>query len=235
MLAHLPPFQFNLAWKLAIACKGFASASLLQTYNEERLPVIADMLKQVIGLYNRGKENPSQADTSRGKELMMLGINYRWSSIVVDENREPRAVSLDDLKERSYLGWGDQLSAGDRAPDAPGLVDNHGHEIALFSRFRPTKHTILLFSTKNAAALREAVARLGYADTCQTLLLLASDQDTALTKDETIVVDRDGHAQGAYPQSSDSETFFIIRPDGFVGGVMKSVAGLEQYFSSIFR
>ncbi|KAF9456365.1 FAD binding domain-containing protein [Collybia nuda] len=227
--------SFNLAWKLALACKGFASASLLQTYNEERLPVISDMLKQVIGLYNRGKENSSQAEPSRGKELMMLGINYRWSSIVVDETREPGTVSLDDLKEHSYLGWGDQLSAGDRAPDAPGLIDKDGHVITLFDQLNPAKHTILLFSTKNVVALRETVAKSTPSNACQTVFVLTQDRDVTLVGDEFVVVDRDGHLGRAYPQNSNDETSFIIRPDGFIGGVIKSIEGLEQYFFSILR
>jgi len=36
--------SFNLAWKLSLVYKGHASAALLDSYQEERLPIIAEML-----------------------------------------------------------------------------------------------------------------------------------------------------------------------------------------------
>ncbi|KAJ3490071.1 hypothetical protein NLJ89_g11468 [Agrocybe chaxingu] len=35
---------FNLGWKLSLVTKGLSPASLLETYNDERLPVVAEML-----------------------------------------------------------------------------------------------------------------------------------------------------------------------------------------------
>ena len=36
--------MINLSWKLALVIRGRASARLLETYGEERLPVIRDVL-----------------------------------------------------------------------------------------------------------------------------------------------------------------------------------------------
>lgn len=43
---HIHYIQFNLGWKLALVVKGFSPSSLLDTYTEERLPVIQDMLRR---------------------------------------------------------------------------------------------------------------------------------------------------------------------------------------------
>ena len=51
LLTHLP--KFNLCWKLALVLKGKASAKLLESYEIERLPVIAQMLKMTTHLLSR--------------------------------------------------------------------------------------------------------------------------------------------------------------------------------------
>ncbi|KAF4609916.1 hypothetical protein D9613_010247 [Agrocybe pediades] len=53
--------SFNLAWKLALVLKGLAPESLLDTYNEERLPVIAEMLNMTSTILKKTFENKSQA------------------------------------------------------------------------------------------------------------------------------------------------------------------------------
>ncbi|KAK0196703.1 FAD-binding monooxygenase [Armillaria mellea] len=93
----------NLAWKLSLVLKGLASPTLLSTYNEERLPVITQMLHATIQLYTHtvAKEKPTK-DTKedekasgwfrwRNTALEMYGINYRYSSIVLEErDTEPQ-------------------------------------------------------------------------------------------------------------------------------------------------
>ncbi|TFY56076.1 hypothetical protein EVJ58_g7861 [Rhodofomes roseus] len=86
---------FNIAWKLALVEKGLASPSLLATYTEERLPVIAAMLQKSTKLYD-AMQNNAEEGWNRGGDLRMLGVNYRWSSIVVDE-RTPKAQSPESV------------------------------------------------------------------------------------------------------------------------------------------
>ncbi|MFF1556980.1 FAD-dependent oxidoreductase [Streptomyces sp. NPDC058279] len=105
---------YNLGWKLAAVLAGRAPGSLLDTYEEERLPVAAAML----GLSTR----VHRGETRRGAATRMLGLNYRGSSLAVDT--------------RTALP-GDALRAGDRAPDgAPGGV-------RLFDAFRGPHWTLL--------------------------------------------------------------------------------------------
>jgi 2-polyprenyl-6-methoxyphenol hydroxylase-like FAD-dependent oxidoreductase len=79
---------YNLGWKLALG-----GDPLLDTYEEERLPVAAD----VLGLSTRLHNSRSQR---RGSETQQLGITYRGASLAA----EP---------------WDGPLQPGDRAPDGP--------------------------------------------------------------------------------------------------------------------
>jgi 2-polyprenyl-6-methoxyphenol hydroxylase-like FAD-dependent oxidoreductase len=77
---------YNLGWKLASG-----SDRLLDTYEEERLPVAAE----VLGISTRLHTTQSQ---QRGAQTQQLGINYRGSSLAVGD-------------------WDGPLRPGDRAPD----------------------------------------------------------------------------------------------------------------------
>src|ERR1700742_1889775 len=44
--------MINLAWKMALVLKGQAPPALLDTYEQERLPVIRDVLAHTDGLTN---------------------------------------------------------------------------------------------------------------------------------------------------------------------------------------
>lgn len=77
--------SFNLGWKLALVIKGLAHPPLLNTFSEERHPVVSEMLKQTTKLLN-GMVRSSKDDGAwdRSGSAIRLGINYRWSSIVLD-------------------------------------------------------------------------------------------------------------------------------------------------------
>ncbi|MFE1292003.1 FAD-dependent oxidoreductase [Streptomyces sp. NPDC058751] len=109
---------YNLGWKLGAVLRGEAPASLLDTYEEERLPVAAD----VLGLSTR----IHRGEARRGGETRQLGLGYRGSSLAA----ETRA----DLPDEA-------LRAGDRAPD--GTVDG----VRLFDEFRGPHWTLLTVGT----------------------------------------------------------------------------------------
>jgi len=113
---------YNLGWKLGLVLHG-ANASLLDTYEEERLPVAAS----VLGISTR----LAQAFVANGNQLtsdpttLQLGINYRHSSLSNRECSSPLS-----------------LEPGDRAPDGL-LLDASGNHIRLFDLFRGPKFTLL--------------------------------------------------------------------------------------------
>ena len=142
--------------------KGLSPASLLETYTDERIPVIAEMLDVTTNLLQRvvepGPNDKKERDPestferawTRGKHLFMLGVNYRTSPIVIDEFFSIPSSQV----HSSYRSPEDGvLRAGDRAPDAPDLMPvtstartSSGESGArLFDIFAPTHHTVLTF------------------------------------------------------------------------------------------
>ena len=90
-------FQFNLGWKLSLVYKGHALAALLNSYQEEHLPIIAEMLGKTTELFNRAmarRGDPNISIVGRNTDMTQLGVNYRGSSIIGEEQRalieEPR-------------------------------------------------------------------------------------------------------------------------------------------------
>lgn len=109
-----------------------------------------------------------KALTQRGETLKQLGVNYRWSRIVLDETDQSTAdaaldnsVEPDDddgRKKRDPYGIpGDILRPGDRAPEAPGLrwvstdrsssltEKSDSPLTSVFDLFGSTYHTALIF------------------------------------------------------------------------------------------
>lgn len=78
--------QFNLSWNLALAIKGVPPPSILEPYDVERRPVIQAMLGYTTKLLGDIRDTAKKdVPWSRGPQLKQLGVNYRWSEIVLDE------------------------------------------------------------------------------------------------------------------------------------------------------
>lgn len=100
---------YNLAWKLDEVLHG-APASLLDTYEEERRPVAARVLKISTDRYD-SFEKDARAATTRGDEERQLKLTYRGSSLC-PEGPDAATAGV--------------LHAGDRLPDAR---DAHGRRV----------------------------------------------------------------------------------------------------------
>ncbi|URN09676.1 FAD-dependent monooxygenase [Actinomadura madurae] len=112
---------YNLGWKLATVIKGGPSA-LLDTYEEERLPVAAGVLGLSTKLYQKAAEGQADA-LKRGEETQQLLLAYPDSS----------------LSEGS-LG-------GTRAADAV-LHDGSGARVRLHDLLRGPHATVLAFGAQ---------------------------------------------------------------------------------------
>lgn len=123
---------YNLGWKLETVLNG-APADLLDTYEEERLPVAAEMLG-ITSRLHRGLLNADAKEVRRGPETLQLGINYRTSSLSHGES----------------LG---ALRPGDRAPDAP-CQNSAGATVRLFDLFRGPHFTLLAFGPHDGLSNR---------------------------------------------------------------------------------
>ncbi|KAG1791730.1 FAD binding domain-containing protein [Suillus plorans] len=226
---------FNLGWKLALVQKGLADKSLLETYSAERLPVISEMLGVTTSILNKTMAS-KEPQIERGSVLFMLGINCRFSTIVLDEF----VTSVEEKPINAYrvLDEG-HLEAGDRAPDAPNMLHVGRAELGvttLFSLYRPWYHTILVF----APSLADATPVLGALETYDksvvrsAVVLPSSASVTSVASPaDLVLVDQEGHAYSAYLMEAGQTKVFVIRPDGVIGAIVHGAEGVKKYFSKI--
>ncbi|TFY57905.1 hypothetical protein EVJ58_g6741 [Rhodofomes roseus] len=237
---------FNLAWKLALVIRGLATPALLNTYEAERVPVVAEMLSLSTALHSLAFNRPRASALDSGEEisnekvmfrprrLLQLGINYRWSPIVL----EARAGEDDASTNNPYGQDTTKLRAGDRAPDATPLIDADNIPrgvITLHSTFSVAHHTVLVFPTA--------------ADTLVALKPLTEHVDLRLARISVVhrnvpgremrlegsraLVDVEGSAHVGYEVHDDELSLVVIRPDGVIGAYTHDVADIDHYFTTL--
>jgi 2-polyprenyl-6-methoxyphenol hydroxylase-like FAD-dependent oxidoreductase len=165
---------YNLGWKLGQVLAG-APEALLDTYEEERLPIAAHVLGLSTRLYRQ-----SLKPQRRGADTQQLGISYRGSSLSREEQR--------------HLG---KLRAGDRAPDACCL-DASGNAIRLFDAFRGPHFTLLAFGEAHADTVAQVNER--HAPMVRALRVVRPEE-ACHGQD---LVDAEGHARAAYDVRGDA-------------------------------
>jgi 2-polyprenyl-6-methoxyphenol hydroxylase-like FAD-dependent oxidoreductase len=120
---------YNLGWKLGQVLRHGAPAALLDSYEQERLPVAASLLEFVVQMHRDWLGKAKDKEEPRQGEHMQLALNYRGGPLSVD-NRPQVTAGV--------------TRAGDRAPDAR-LSDAAGASVRLFDAFRGPHFTLLGF------------------------------------------------------------------------------------------
>lgn len=246
--------SFNCGWKLALVLKGLSSPSLLDTFTEERLPVVEEMLKQTTKVLSMAFKEGQEKPWDKNSSLFQLGVNYRSSSIVLDERntlQEDQGTEednfMDDYEQNDVDSYGGEssldgdLHAGDRAPDAPALIDRTPSSLfstyySLFRIFGSSYHTVLIFSD-----LADPLPVVEHLQTYPVGLIrsiiiirpgrIVSNEATTLA--DFVLEDRRGHAYDAYIGDK-SCGVVIIRPDGFIGAIAEDQRFVHKYFLTLF-
>ncbi|MFH9759240.1 FAD-dependent monooxygenase [Streptomyces anulatus] len=201
---------FNLGWKLGLVLAGHADAELLDTYEEERLPVAArtlDLTSERLRATLEAIRRPGGGlDTAITPDTTGLGVGYRWSSLAA-RGRAPAA-------ERPGP------HAGDRAPDAPCTDAATGVRTRLHRVFAGPRTTVLGFGPGSAAVLRETADAYGGDAGVRVCRVYAAHEDRA-GAEPGAVVDDAGHASAAYGAGASGDTgagtVVVVRPDHHVG------------------
>ncbi|KAJ4490161.1 FAD binding domain-containing protein [Lentinula aciculospora] len=264
---------------------GSISKTLMESYTEERTRVVKAMLnittkllRQTFGT-NRDEANLAQTAVNatstssatsnatdkaepggvsfiRGFELRMFGINYRGSSIVLDEV-EPPAEVLDPYKVSPDA----PVRGGDRAPEAVELKILHGSSsrttTTLFEIFDTTKHTALVFARSPLAVpeLSRTLAKYPHGTMRVVVVypqgssdsIAISGRKTDFEGDVLEVLDTKDYAYGSYLRGVDFEraiesdgieqpgaVIIIVRPDGHIGAIVKNGEGVDRYRQRVF-
>ncbi|MGO4702054.1 FAD-dependent oxidoreductase [Dyella sp. 2RAB6] len=118
---------YNLGWKLAAVLRGAADA-LLDTYEQERRPVAAE----VLGLSTQLLAAAKQGDMRRGRNVRQLDLGYTDSTLSLE------------LPERVHGPY-----AGDRAPDAP-MLGASGQPMRVSALLKGTHWTLFGYEADRA-------------------------------------------------------------------------------------
>jgi 2-polyprenyl-6-methoxyphenol hydroxylase-like FAD-dependent oxidoreductase len=121
---------YNLGWKLAAVLDG-APDALLDTYEEERRPIAAQML----GLATKLLDAAKRGSMRRGREVHQLDIGYLESSLAMEKPERQGGIL-----------------AGDRAPDAP-VRGTAGQPTRLFRLFEGPHWTLLGYEIEDSPAI----------------------------------------------------------------------------------
>ncbi|MFD5986648.1 FAD-dependent oxidoreductase [Streptomyces cyaneofuscatus] len=221
---------FNLGWKLDQVLAGHADAGLLDTYEEERLPVAAwtldltsDRLRATLEAIREPGGNLGSAMTP---ETAGLGIGYRWSSLAGTKTATEAGTEAGRkaaTEAGTKAGTAPDAPAtgphpGDRAPDAPSLDAATGERTHLYGIFAGTHTTVLGFGPASAAVLREVAATYGEGPGVRACRVYAAHEDPG-TAEPGALIDDQGHAAAAYGIGAGGSGLVVVRPDHHVGVV----------------
>jgi 2-polyprenyl-6-methoxyphenol hydroxylase-like FAD-dependent oxidoreductase len=236
----------NLGWKLALVVRGEASERLLDTYEEERLPVARRVLAQtdtntrvllsdnpVMRFLRERVLTLDRVQAYAGRRSSQLFINYRSSSLSRSHGgtRIAKATGMAILWARASgkAGLKDLLRfsggprAGDRAPDGPSIRAASREKTSLFREFRGTDFSLLLFAgtartEADYANLLEIARRVEElaGSPVKAHLIVGADSAPEGLEREDSVL-LDGSRSLHELYGASAESLYLVRPDGYVG------------------
>jgi 2-polyprenyl-6-methoxyphenol hydroxylase-like FAD-dependent oxidoreductase len=215
--------MINLSWKLALVMQGLAPEELLDTYEDERLPVMRNILNKTEaitdvmsarGLLVRSLLRYVAPPLGKARPVQR-SVPFRVSQIAVGYRRSPLSA---------HHGRAGRLRAGDRVPDLPVLSRvAHGgawEQRSLFGLLDPLRFTLLVVQRPDS----DGVAGVDWCGAVQPWPIIrvvgisAPPDDAARARFDATL----GRSRGV----------FLVRPDGYVGfagGKHASAAHLQAY------
>lgn len=182
---------YNLGWKLQQVIKG-ASENLLESYEAERQPIAAHVLRKSSELYSK-IDNKHLSGLKRGDEERQLGISYYGGPLAPANSSATKT-----------------LRVGDRAPDAT-CVGAEGLT-RLFDVYQGPHFTLLAFGTNAVKALSELNWPIGGAELHRYVV------GNGIGVDNNLLDDTTGKLSSIYGITGD--TLVLIRPDGHIGSII---------------
>ena len=223
----------NLAWKLALVVRGKAADALLDTYQQERLPIARKVLSAtdqhtriffartvIFRLLRDYVVIPLLNQAFVQRRLLWgaseLGINYRTSPLS-QSSQDPHA------QRSGRKRWQRQaLHPGDRAPDGHCFRHPSQEATSLFAEFRGTRSHLLLFAGRaasgddaNLVQIARRVEELLGEEVKTHLVVSAWEKPANLDWDGSILLDPEDKLHTRY--GAGVASLYFIRPDGYIG------------------
>ena len=198
---------YNLAWKLALAVRGKAAATLLDSYDAERRPVGEEVVGRTVAAPARGSARRLRRPDDVARREAQLLIDYDDSPLVGEDVGDG---GLD----------GAAPAAGHRAPDATGL-----HQDGVSSRsgctscspWRP--HPAAVGRRRPGGRVATPPGRPGQSPAARAVhchLVVAAEVALADTAGP-VLRDNSHRFASAYGTTGTPVAAYLIRPDGYVG------------------
>ena len=220
--------MINLAWKLAFVINGQANRKLLDTYGDDRIPVIRSVLTKtealtgVIGIENQVFRSVFShlAPWIVGTQFIQENSTERMSQISLNYRDSPLSVS--------HHASG-TLRAGDRVPNLSVRVTggdpmavSESSDSCVFHLLDADRFTLLFANLKDAEAMHQSVQ--SHLSPWRCLMKICNIASAATHEEEFKSI------LGAEP------ALVLVRPDGYAAflGSDSSVDSMARYLESWF-
>jgi 4,5-epoxidase len=214
---------FNLGWKLACAIRGIAADKLLDTYEAERRPVAADVVRQTSRAWNLLVGRTAFDQLLRDHVLLPIlrwpAMQQRWletgSQLRISYRGGPLAPMTLGDRLLSFLDH--RPLAGDRAPNvACRLVP--GEEATTLGALIGANWALLMFGGSAAEQRGCAAAARRHLDALQVIRVLRRGEDGVVDPcsrvTERAAQDHEDAIVRAY--SPGRRAAILLRPDGHI-------------------
>lgn len=205
----------NLAWKLTLVSTGRASASLLDTYSAERLPVARALMKA-----SNNQTRLATIESRLGIAARNLFLSFASKSGRLDRKLAPTLTQLAiDYAGSSRLAQrdGQTDTAGMRLPNAI-LLNEKGESMSVFDLAGPW-FTAIALSWPSSGGGSDPLATQLQQRYGNWVTVLAVDRDGSAPSKGPRWVDRDG-TLATFIGRADS-ALILVRPDAHVGVVVR--------------
>ena len=212
----------NLAWKLALVVGG-APAALLDTYQDERVPIAAGVLEFTHNLVRIfSVTSPSKRwlrDRLLPIAMSVPAAERRYTTRLSQISHTYRGGPLAPASRRSMRK---SIAPGDRLPSVSGLVGG-GKPLSTLDLLGSTTHTLLVLSGRgnHQQAVQKTIARMArFNGNVQIVPVLATDA----TQRAPAITDATRHAQAITDPHLRAHrryhalrgALLLVRPDGYL-------------------
>jgi 2-polyprenyl-6-methoxyphenol hydroxylase-like FAD-dependent oxidoreductase len=212
---------FNLGWKLALAANGRASSELLESYNAERHPVAARVIKQTTRITNVGTLPHELERKLRNFAIHLASGLAPIQSRLADQTEETDVAYRDSAIVATGRADRGGPRPGDAAPDVPGIQPSLHGVLA-----GGTGHTALYLSGTH---LHPSALSLEIEGLRHVVVGEAGGEgfDAVLADPDRRVADR--YSVGV------TGGLVLVRPDGYIGlrTSLNDAPGVSAYFAAI--
>lgn len=224
----------NLVWKLELVLEGKAPASLLESYNIERVYAAKENLLYTESSTEFISPNSAGQMALRNAVLELAG-EYTFARPLINSGRLSTATTVPDSPlntpdEDSFVG---KMFPGAAATDAPVLAN--GNESYLLQQIGGPFFGMLYLTSaadldQTTAADLEALTKLPVP--VQPLVVVPNGADTDTAADVAVIIDQQGFVRERFDLQPGS--YYLFRPDQYVCGRWRTF-DLEKVKAAVKR